>query len=276
MIYSNLVTIDEVEQQASDIISDFLQQASFLDSPSVEYSLNKEPGYPGLRHNAESDHSIRVTERDGTFHLAICSEDLLGIPVGALQGWLELKIVLAMIKADAVGYQFNFQDQIMSLMPVAGGSLYFIRELVEHLSRALKQLEATKIIIKMDRGLPQAYYYFYRKHPTAEDRILYKQLLPHNWSRASHLCRKLGDYLALSCLACRKGGFSRMLLSDWQKQYVYIKKDQAFMEKMVSIADHYQDSEFSFRLVEMFKLLKESLLIDGRDDTGPDSHDRMA
>ena len=39
------------------------------------------------------------------------------------------------------------------------------------------------------------------------------------------------------------------------------------MEDMVFIADHYQDREFSFQLVEMFKLLKETLLIAGSDDT---------
>lgn len=270
MIHKSILTTkDEIRQQAVNIISDFIEHAAHLNCPSVECSFID-------RRDVENNQSVRITKRNDTFFLAICSDDILGIPSGALQGWLELDITYAIVEADSDLCRFNFQDQIMPLMPVAGGSLYFIRELVEHLSRALKKLEATKIIIKMDRGLPQAYYYFYRINPTAEDRILYKQLLPHNWSRASHLCRKLGDYLALSYLACRNGGFSRMLLSDWQKQYVYTEKDQAFMEKMVSTADHYQDSEFSFRLVEMFKLLKESLLIAGRDDTGPDSHDRMA
>ena len=39
------------------------------------------------------------------------------------------------------------------------------------------------------------------------------------------------------------------------------------MEDMAFIADHYQDREFSFRLVEMFKLLKKTLLVTGGDDT---------
>ena len=91
--------------------------------------------------------------------------------------------------------------------------------------------------------------------------------MPHNWTRASHLCGKLGDYMALSCLTDQGVGFSHSLLSDWQKQHRFIDKDQAFMGNMVFIADHYQDREFSFRLIEMFKLLRETLLIAGSDDT---------
>jgi hypothetical protein len=151
-------------------------------------------------------------------------------------------------------------------MPLSGSALYFIRELVEHLSRALKRLEATKIITKMDRGLPQLYYYFHTINPTAEDKDLYKKLMPHNWSRASHLCRKLSEYIALSYLTDRGVGFSHSLLSDWQKQYGYSKKDQTFIEDLVFVGDHYQDRKFSFRLVEMFKLLRDNLLIAGSDD----------
>jgi len=268
-LHSNLTTADEIKRQAVHIINDFIKCAGHLNCPPVEWSFLR-------RRDVENNQAIRIIKRNDTLSLAICSDNILGIPAGALQGWLELDITYAILEADSDLCRFSFQDQIMPLMPVAGGSLYFIRELVEHLSRALKKLEATKIILKMDRGLPQAYYYFYRINPTAEDRKLYKQLLPHNWSRASHLCRKLGDYMALSCLTSRNVGFSRTLLTDWQKQQRYAEKDQVFMEDMVLVADLYKDSEFSFRLVEMFKLLKESLLIAGRDDTGSDGHDRVA
>jgi hypothetical protein len=142
---------------------------------------------------------------------------------------------------------------------------------VEHLSRALKTYEATRVIIKMNRGLPQVYYYFYAYNPTAETRELYQKLLPHNWSRASHLCRKLDSYLALFYLAANDVGFSPTLLNDWQKNYGLTQKDQAFMEDMAFIADHNRDQEFSFRMVEMFKLLKESLLVGNSDDATADN-----
>ena len=265
--HSHLTTSNEIEQQTVHIIREFLHHAPPPNCPPVEWTFINKPGHPRLPQGVDNGQSIRVVRRNGTLHLSICAEDFHGIPVGALQGLLELEIVHAMIEADTNSNRFNFQNQILPLMPLAGGSLFFIRELVEHLSRALKRLEATKIITKMDRGLPQVYYYFYSINPTAEDRELYKKFMPHNWTRASHLCGKLGEYMALSYLTDQGVGFSHSLLSDWQKQYGYIEKDQAFMENMVFIADHYQDREFSFRLVDMFKLLKKTLLVTGGDDT---------
>jgi hypothetical protein len=265
--HTYLKTSGEIEKKAVHLTREFLQHAVSLNSPPVEWTFIKVPDSRRLRKSTDHDQSIRVVERNGTLYISICSKDLLLIPLGALQGWLELKIVHAMIEADTNSYRFNFQNQIRPLMRLAGGSLYFIRELVEHLSRALKRRETTKIISQMDRGLPQVYYYFYTINPTAEDRELYKKLMPHNWSRASHLCGKLGNYIALSYLADQGVGFSRSLLSDWPKQYGYTQKDQSFMEDMVSISDYYQDREFSFQLVEMFKLLRETLLVAGSSDT---------
>lgn len=263
---SCLTTSNEIEQYTVLAIDEILQHVPPSNCLPVKWTFIKEADSPGLRQSAVNGQSIKVTEQNGTLHLSICSEDFIGIPTGALQGWLELEIVYAMIKADTNSYRFNFQRHIFPLMPLSGSALYFIRELVEHLSRALKRLEATKIITKMDRGLPQLYYYFHTINPTAEDKDLYKKLMPHNWSRASHLCRKVSEYIALSYLTDRGVGFSHSLLSDWQKQYGYSKKDQTFIEDLVFVGDHYQDRKFSFRLVEMFKLLRDNLLIAGSDD----------
>lgn len=266
--HTYLKTSGEIEKKAVHLTREFLQHAVSLNSPPVEWTFIKVPDSRRLRKSTDHDQSIRVVERNGTLYISICSKDLLLIPLGALQGWLELKIVHAMIEADTNLYRFNFQNQILPLMPLSGSALYFIRELVEHLSRALKKREATKIITKMDRGLPQVYYYFHTINPTVEDRKLYKKSLPHNWTRASHLCGKLGEYMALSYLADQGIGFSNSLLSDWQKLYGFTEKDQAFIGDLKSIANHFQDHEFSFRLVEMFKFLRKTLLIAGSDDSG--------
>jgi hypothetical protein len=265
---SYLTTSKEIEQYAVHLMQEFLQNPAPLNYLPVEWVFIKKTDNFSLRQGANNNQSIMVVERDGTLHLSICSEDFLGIPVEVLQGWLELEIVHAMVEADTNLYRFNFQNQILPLMPLSGSALYFIRELVEHLSRALKKREATKIITKMDRGLPQVYYYFHTINPTVEDRKLYKKSLPHNWTRASHLCGKLGEYMALSYLADQGIGFSNSLLSDWQKLYGFTEMDQAFIGDLKSIANHFQDHEFSFRLVEMFKFLRKTLLIAGSDDSG--------
>lgn len=266
MTHSSILTTKEIEQQAVNIVSDFLQQFSPPARPKVSYSFIREPESGDHQLHTHNEQSVQVEQRDGKIHLSVHTDYLLGIPVSALQGWLELKVALAMAESDSNYYKFNFQDQILPLMQIAGGAVYFIRELIEHLSRALKIYEATKTINNMSRGLPQVYYHFYTYNPTTEAKELYKKLLPHNWSRASHLCRKLGSYLALSYLAENDVGFSSTLLNDWHKEYGLTENDRAFMEEMVHIAAHNRDREFSFRMVEMFKSLKESLLVGSREN----------
>ena len=158
--HSYLTTSNEIEQQAIHIIREFLHHAAAPNCPPVEWTFIKKADSLGLRQGAVNGQSIKVVERNGTLHLSICSEDFIFIPAGALQGWLELEIVYAMIKADTNSYRFNFQRQIFPLMPLSGSALYFIRELVEHLSRALKRLEATKNYYQNESGTPTALLLF--------------------------------------------------------------------------------------------------------------------
>lgn len=271
--YSNLTSVNDIEQHAGQIINEFQQHASHLNIPPLECSFSEEIDPPRRRYGDDNDKSIQVAEQDGVVHLIINSENLLGIPRDALQGWLELKIVLGMVEADGALYQFNFEKQIRPIMQVTGGAMFYIRELVEHLSRALKRCEATKIITRINRGNSQVFYHFYTFNPTTEATELYTTLLAHNWTRANLLCRKLGAYMALSHLNDQGVGFSHTLLKEWRKKGGLTSKDQSFMEDMVNIANQYNDQDFSFRLVEMFKLLKESLLVGRSDVAANDSLD---
>jgi hypothetical protein len=128
IIHSNLMTINKIERQTVDIVSDFLRQVSRPDCPQVNYSFINQPDCQALQQNADYEHSIRIEQRDNKIQLSVWTSNLVGIPAGALRGWLESKVVLAMIESDKGFGRFNFQTQILPLMQVAGGALYFIRE----------------------------------------------------------------------------------------------------------------------------------------------------
>jgi hypothetical protein len=272
MINTSLKTACEIEQKAVNITREFLQYVGPPNNYPVEWPLIKKTSCHILGKCSDSSKSIKVfMETGGTLHISIYPDNILGIPAGALQGWLELEITQALFMADSDQYTFNFKNQIQPLMPVAGSSLYFIRELAEGLSRSLKKLDATKFIMRIDRGLPQVYYSFYLIAPAGEERELYENLLPHNWTRASHLCRKLADYIALSCLAEKGVGFSQLLLSEWPQQLGLIRADRVFMEEAAFVARQYHGDGFSVQLVEMFKMLRDSLLLVRSEDTAPNS-----
>ena len=76
----------------------------------------------------------------------------------------------------------------------------------------------------------------------------------------------MGGYLALAHLADIGVGFSDRLFKDLKEKNSLTDNDQAFMDDMVLMAQKYGNSEFSFRLVEMFKYLKKSLLVPSNDN----------
>ena len=271
MTYYSLKTASEIKQRADHFTREFLQRVGPPNDCPVMWTLSNRPFCQPLGKCSDNSKAIQAYNENGTLHISIHPDNILGIPAGALQGWLELEIAQALLMADPALYGFNFKNQIQPLMPVAGSSLYFIRELAEHLSRSLKKLDATKFIMRIKRGLPQVYYYFYLIAPTAEERKLYINLIPHNWSRASHLCRKLAEFIALSCLAEEGVGFSQPLLSEWPEQLGLIPADQVLMEEMAFVARQYHGNGFSVQLVEMFKLLRDSLLLVRSADTAPSS-----
>ncbi len=75
--HSNLSTINEIQQQAVHIISEFQQHASHLNFPPLEWTFIKEFDNPRLQYSDDNNKSIQVEEHEGTLHLTIYSENLL-------------------------------------------------------------------------------------------------------------------------------------------------------------------------------------------------------
>jgi hypothetical protein len=88
IIHSNLMTINEIERQTVDIVSDFLRQVSRPDCPQVNYSFINQPDCQVLQQNADYHHSIRVEQRDNKIQLSVWTSNLLGIRPGpSRDGW---------------------------------------------------------------------------------------------------------------------------------------------------------------------------------------------
>lgn len=251
----------EVKRCANQIVTEFLHSFAIDERPEVHLFFSETTAPQQKWQTEGSMPPIQAQVNNGTHELVVCPEILVPIPHIALQGWLELQIATSMVRARADWGQFNFRSQILPLMRLAGGSLYFVRGLVEYLSRSLTRLETTRTIKRMDRALPQVYYYFFTITPTDEEKRLYRRSLPHNWSRAGFLCSALMEYMGLSYLAGHGIGFSRALKEDWQHQYGYLHDDQAFLDEMVSVACQSMDQGFSTRLTAMFTVLRNKLLI---------------
>ncbi len=267
--HCRLQTPQEIEQHANQIVGDFLLYITSDKLPLTEWVFSQETEPLRSRRTGGIGRPIRAVTKKGVLELQICPNDLLGITYIALQGWLELEIARSTEEAKADSCQFNFQNQIRPLMYLAGSGLYFIRELVEYLSRSLIRRETTKIIHRMGRGLPQVYYYFHTLNFSEEEKKFYTNFTPHKWSRASHLCGKLVEYMGLSYLADHGVGFSQTLCLDWQKQHGYLSEDQAFLDEMVSIANQFADQAFSFQLIEMFKVLRDTMLLNNSSVVRP-------
>ena len=171
--HNRLQTPQEIEQHANQIVGDFLQYITSNKHPLTEWVFSQATEPLQSRREGGIGRPIRAVTKKSVLELQICPEDLLGITYIALQGWLELEITRSTEEAKADSCQFNFQNQIRPLMYLAGSGLYFVRELVEHLSRSLIRRETTKMIHQMGRGLPQVYYYFHTLNFSEEEKKFY-------------------------------------------------------------------------------------------------------
>lgn len=259
--HKSLEKPEEVERCANQIVTDFLHSFAIDERPDVHLFFSEKTAPQQKWQTEDSMPPIRARVNKGTHELVVCPEILVPIPHIALQGWLELQITTSLVKTRADWGQFNFRSQILPLMRLAASSLYFVRGLVEYLSRSLIRLETTRMIRRMDRALPQVYYYFFTIAPSDGEKRLYRRSLPHNWSRAGFLCSALVEYMGLSYLAGHGIGFSRALKEDWQHQYDYLHEDQVFLDEMFSVACQSMDQGFATRLTAMFKVLRNNLLI---------------
>ncbi len=254
---SQVISSEEFQEYSRHFVDEFHKKAgnfphlivdlSFY-STQAAYKKENERSYLGPIHSIIKNNCLTIN---------LCEEILKGIPVLALQGWLDRELASYLMEARKELYQFNFSRQILPFFPVSGSAVNLIRHMIEHLKSGLKGYDATKIIIDLDHGMSQVYYHFFKINPSPEEKYNYQQIIQHNWIRASFLCQKLNEFMSICLLADRDIGFSRNLKSYWWKYNEYmLLEDKTLLEQIAAIPDKYVRKSFSYKLIEMFRKIQ--------------------
>lgn len=222
---------------------------SFHPSPSTRLAEGASQMHPPVSSESD-DHRIII-------HLNI--PDLVGIPTLALQGWLDFELAAIVIRRRHTLYRYNFKQDILPLFQVSGMAAQFIRYLVSHLEDCLKRALRTDLILKMDHGLPLAYYYYLMTLPSGEDKQSYQNLMPHNWTRAIFICKKSKEFVPITLLDA--GGYLPALASFWWRCHAYLlPEDRKLMQKLAAAFLSNRHQRFSDQMVAAFDAIKSDLL----------------
>ena len=247
---------DELQKYSRHFVDEFLKEVELY--PSLDVDLSFYPTHATYQAETKRPYlgPVHSEKRDNSLTIHICGEGLKGIPLLALQGWLDQELTCCLMKLQPELYQFNFSKQILTLFPVSGSAVSLLRHMVEHLKYGLKRYLATRMIIDLGHGLPQVCLYFFKMTPSSEEEDDYQRIIPHNWIRASFLCQKLKEFMSISLLADRDIAFSLDLKSIWWKHHEYFMYgDRILLTELANIPNKYLHESYSSKLIEMFTKL---------------------
>lgn len=244
---------------ASLYIEEFRNCSAGTLLPKIALSLQRETIDRSFKRNLFEDRRPGILEHNQQLVLNLCVEKLLGMPPRAFQGWLDLEIFSFVIKKQPELCRFNFQKDILPLFNVSGSAAQFIRYLIHQLDLGLRQAMATEMVLNVGHGLALVYYYYYSVAPAEVDKKNYRRFLPHLWLKAIYLSKKFGDFTSVYLLS--RSGTNSAVKQYWWRCYDHITSDdRTLLESMASASDRYSEKPFAFRLIEMCKLIKTSLL----------------
>jgi hypothetical protein len=250
---------EDLALRAATFAEAFEENVALSAPLNVSFSLHRNPSTP-LTEGVNQAHPPVFSESDDhriIIHLSI--PDLVGIPSLALQGWLDFELAAIVIQRQHTLYRYNFKQDILPLFQVSGMAAQFIRYLVSHLEDCLKRALRTDMIIKMEHGLPLAYYYYLMTVPSAEEKQSYQNLVPHNWTRAIFICKLSKEFLPIAFLDA--GGYLPTLASFWWRCHAYLlPEDRKLMQKLVAAFLSNRQHRFSDQIVALFDAIKSDLL----------------
>ena len=251
--------------------SDLLRCASFyLNSvknstagdylPKVSIALHRESSEQLSNPTRSQHHKPVLVERNSRLILNLYEEKLKGLPPLVFQGWLDMELFSYIIRKQRELYRFNFERDVLPLHYVSGSAVQLMRYLVHQIEIGLRQALATNMILDAGHGLPLLYFYFYTLAPAKEDKVDYRRFSPHGWLKAIFLCKKFADFQSIYLLNSA-GITSEIVRYWWQCHDHFIAEDRTFLETLVTTTHRYSEETFAFRLVEIFKLVKTSILL---------------
>ena len=254
---------DELRQYSRRIVDDFLKRVEDLSFSAVDFNFCETREAFCARHKTSFLDSIIFESEDDQGMIQICEEDLLGIPVLALQGWINQVLSYHSLENEPEILQFNFSDLIKPLFPTLGLAEDIIRQLVKGLHSGMKAYLATRKVVDMGDALAQVHFYFYRINPNSEEMVNYQLMLPHQWIRLLFLSRKLEEFLPIYFL--NNMGFSSELKLFWSKSHGYLlSADRNLLEELAMVTTGKARKHYAETIVKMFLKLRP-LLAYGED-----------
>ena len=247
-----------VRQYSRYIVDEFLKRVENPSPNTVHLNFYETREAFHARHKTPSLDSIIFEHADDHMMIHMCEEDLMGISVLALQGWLNHALSYHSLENDPEILQFNFSDLIKPLFPTLGLVEDIIRQLVEDLHSALKAYLATRIVVDMGDALAQVHFYFFKISPNSEEMFNYQLMLPHGWIRLLFLSRKLGEFLPIFLLG--NMGFSPELRSFWSKSHDYLlSEDMILLEELAMVSASEARKHYADTIVKMFLKIRPRL-----------------
>jgi hypothetical protein len=256
-----IIPPDEIQAFAQHVKDDFLKKTVVY--PPLEIELIFYPTHSAFKEDPKRSYAgtIFSERQDDHFIIHLCQACFKNITHLALQGMLDREMALCIQKLQSQFYCCDFKREIFPIMPVTGLAENHMREVVENLESALKNYLATQMLIEMGLGLPQVYFYFFKINPEIADPENYLAAIPHHWTRALFLCRKLIEFMSIFLLKKRNVDFCRDLESCWLKYNDYLlPEDLNLLETLAGLPVHQDPSPYPAKLVEMFKHVKTQLL----------------
>ena len=254
-----ILNADDLAHRAAIFVEAFVEGVAHSAPLNVSLSLHRNP-LTRLAEGASYIHPPVFSESDDQrikIHLSI--PELVGIPTLALQGWLDFELAAIVIRRQHTLYRYNFKRDILPLFQVSGMAAQYIRYLVSHLEDCLKRALRTDLILKMDHGLPLAYYYYLMTLPSGEDKQSYQNLVPHNWTRAIFICKKSKEFVPITLLDA--GGYLPTLASFWWRCHAYLQPDdRKLMQKLADVFLSNCHHRYSDQMVAAFEAIKSDLL----------------
>jgi hypothetical protein len=254
-----ILNADDLALRATMFVEAFEEDIALSGPLNVSLSFHRNPS-TRLAEGANQMHPPVYPESDNhriVIHLNI--PDLVGIPTLALQGWLDFELAAIIIRRQHTLYRYNFKRDILPLFQVSGMAAQFIRYLVFHLEDCLKRALRTDMILKMEHGLPLAYYYYLMTAPSTEEKQSYQKLVPHKWTRAIFICKKSKEFVPVTLLDA--GGYLPTLASFWWRCHAYLQPDdRKLMQKLAAVFLSNRQHRFSDQMVAAFEAIKSDLL----------------
>ena len=249
---------DELRQYSRRIVDDFLKRVENLSFSAVVLNFSETREAFCARHKTSFLDSIIFEIENDQRMIQMCEEDLMGIPVLALQGWINQVLSFHSLENEPEIIQFNFSDLIKPLFPTLGLAENIIRQLVEGLHSGMKAYLAARKVVDMGDALAQVHFYFYRINPNSEEMVNYQLMLPHQWIRLLFLSRKLEEFLPIYFL--NNMGFSSELKFFWSKSHGYLlSADKNLLEELAMVTAGKTSKHFADTIIKMFLKLRPRL-----------------